>query len=122
MKVEPIILHIELGNESVSYWLKQNQYVIFSELVRFSKKLIEEKLSFIQAIMVSNLSDNIVFIIKKENLKLTLNKAMDYFMEIEEYEKCAEIRDLYILIENLKNETKNIEHSKSDKRRLKIHR
>jgi hypothetical protein len=122
MKVEPIILHIELGNESVSYWLKQNQYVIFSELVRFSKKLIEEKLSFIQAIMVSNLSDNIVFIIKKENLKLTLNKAMDYFMEIEEYEKCAEIRDLYILIENLKNETKNIEHSKSDKRRLKINR
>jgi hypothetical protein len=122
MKVEPIILHIELGNESVSYWLKQNQYVIFSELVRFSKKLIEEKLSFIQAIMVSNLSDNIVFIIKKENLKLTLNKAMDYFMEIEEYEKCAEIRDLYILIENLKNETKNIEHSKSDKRRLKIDR
>ena len=122
MKVEPIILHIELGNESVSYWLKQNQYVIFSELVRFSKKLLEEKLSFIQAIMVSNLSDNIVFIIKKENLKLTLNKAMDYFMEIEEYEKCAEIRDLYILIENLKNETKNIEHSKSDKRRLKINR
>jgi len=122
MKVEPIILHIELGNESVSYWLKQNQYVIFSELIRYSKKLIEEKLSFIQAIMVSNISDNIVFIVKKENVKLTLDKAMKYFMEIEEYEKCAEIRDLYILIENLKNETECIEYSGSNKRRLKSNR
>jgi|APGre2960657404_1045060.scaffolds.fasta_scaffold17226_4 protein-arginine kinase activator protein McsA len=122
MKVEPIILHIELGNESVSNWLYKNQYVIFSELIRYSKKLIKENLNAIQAIMVSNLSDNIVFIVKKENVKLTLDKAMDYFMDIEEYEKCAEIRDLYILIENLKNETENIEDSRSDKRRLKINR
>ena len=113
-------MHIELGNESVSYWLKQNQYVIFSELIRYSKKLIEEKLNFIQAIMVSNISDNIVFIVKKENVKLTLDKAMDYFMDIEEYEKCAEIRDLYILIENLKNETKDIKTSKSNQRKSKI--
>ena len=94
MKVEPIILHIELGNESVSNWLYKNQYVIFSELIRYSKKLIKENLNVIQAIMVSNLSDNIVFIIKKDNVKLTLDKAMDYFLEIEEYEKCSEIRDL----------------------------
>jgi protein-arginine kinase activator protein McsA len=111
MKVQPIILHINLETESVSSWLKRNQYVIFSELVRYSNKLIKEKLSFVQAIMVSNLKDNIVFIIKKENVKLTLDKAMDFFMDIEEYEKCAEIRDLYILIENLKNETKNIKTS-----------
>lgn len=111
MKVQPIILHIDLENESVSHWLKRNQYVIFSELVRYSTKLIKEKLSFVQAIMVSNSSDNIVFIIKRENVKLTLDKAMDFFMDIEEYEKCAEIRDLYILIENQKNETKNIKTS-----------
>jgi hypothetical protein len=40
-------------------------------------------------------------------------------MSIEEYEKCAKIRDLYILIENLKNETKNIKTSKSNQRRPK---
>jgi len=108
MNIEPIILHIDLGTESVSNWLKRNQYIIFSELIRYSEKLIKDKLDFIQAIMVSNLSDNIVFIVKKENVKLTLDKAMDFFMDIEEYEKCAEIRNLYILIENLKNETKNI--------------
>jgi len=122
MKAEPIILHIELGNQPVLEWLKQNQYIIFSELIRYSDKLLKENLNFIQAIMVSNISDNIVFIVKKENLKLTLDKAMDFFMDIEEYEKCAEIRDLYILIENLKNETKDIKDSKSNQRKSKINR
>ena len=122
MKTEPIILHIELGNQSVLEWLKENQYIIFSELIRYSDKLLKENLNFIQAIMVSNVSDNIVFIVKKENLKLTLDKAMDFFMDIEEYEKCAKIRDLYILIENLKNETKNIKDSKSNQRKSKINR
>jgi len=122
MKGEPIILHIELGNESVSNWLYQNQYVIFSELIRYSKKLIKENLNAIQAIMVSNSSDNIVFIIKKDNVKLTLDKAMDFFMDIEEYEKCVEIRDLYILIENLKNETTDTKISKSNQRGLKSNR
>ena len=122
MKTEPIILHIELGNQSVLEWLKENQYIIFSELIRYSDKLLKENLNFIQAIMVSNISDNIVFIVKKENLKLTLDKAMDFFMDIEEYEKCAEIRDLYILIENLKNETKDIKISKSNQRKSKINR
>jgi hypothetical protein len=122
MKTEPIILHIELGNQPVLEWLKENQYIIFSELIRYSDKLLKENLNFIQAIMVSNVSDNIVFIVKKENLKLTLDKAMDFFMNIEEYEKCAEIRDLYILIENLKNETKDIKDSKSNQRKSKINR
>ena len=122
MKSDPIILHIDLTNQSVYSWLKQNKYTIFSELIRYSKKLLEEKLNHIQAILISNHSDNIVFILKKENIKLTLDKAMDFFMDIEEYEKCAEIRDLYILIENLKNETKDIKISKSNQRGLKGNR
>jgi len=122
MKGEPIILHIDLQNQSLTDWLKQNQYIIFSELIRFSKKLLKENLTFIQAIMVSNLYDNIVFIIKRDNVKLTLDKAMDFFMDIEEYEKCAEIRDLYILIENLKNETTDTKISKSNQRGLKSNR
>ena len=122
MKSDPIILHIDLKNQSVYSWLKQNKYTIFSELIRYSKKLLEEKLNHIQAILISNHSDNIVFILKKENIKLTLDKAMDFFMDIEEYEKCAEIRYLYILIENLKNETKDIKISKSNQRGLKGNR
>jgi hypothetical protein len=90
----PMILHIDLGNQSLQSWLKENRYIIYSELVRFSEKLIKNKMDLIQAVMVSNLSDNVVFIIKKENVNLTLEKAMNYFLSIEEYEKCAKIRDL----------------------------
>ena len=94
MSDSPTILHIELTNQSVYSWIKQNRYIIFSEIVRYSSKMIEDGIKVIQAIIVSNSHDNIVFIIKKENIKMSLKKAMDYFLEIEEYEKCSEIRDL----------------------------
>ena len=122
MKEAPILLHINLGNQSLTNWLKENKYIIYSELIRYCKKLLTENLSSVQAIMVSNLDDNIVFLIKRDNVKLTLDKAMDFFMDIEEYEKCVEIRDLYILIENLKNETTDIKISKSNQRGLKSNR
>jgi len=102
MNKEPVILHIELGNQQLTKWLKQNRYIIYSELIRYSEKLIKEKLEVIQAIMVSNVYDNIVFIIRKESLNITLERAMDYFMSIEEYEKCAKVRDLFQLIDNEK--------------------
>ncbi len=120
MKDIPIILHIDLENQSVNGWLEENRYIIFSELVRYSKKLLTEDLDNVQAIMVSNHYDNLVFILKRENLKLTLDKAMEYFMEMEEYEKCAEIRDLDILIQNLENEAGNIKTSQSNQRKSKI--
>ena len=122
MKETPIILHIDLGDYSLSEWLRDNKYIIYSELLRFTKILLESKLDTLQAIMVSNLSDNIVFVLKRKNINITLNKAMDYFMLIEEYEKCAEIRDLNILIQNLENETANIKIGKSNQRGLKSDR
>lgn len=117
--MQPIILHIDLGNQSLSSWLKDNRYVIYSELVRYSEKLLNEKLELVQAILVSNLSDNIVFIIKKDNVELTLNKAMEFFLSIEEYEQCAKIRNLFILIENQKNEAGDIKTSRRNKRKSK---
>ena len=29
--MEPIILHIELNNTSISEWLKENEYIIYEE-------------------------------------------------------------------------------------------
>lgn len=111
---EPILLHIDLGGQSLTKWLSDNKFIIYSELIRYSKKLLTENIDVVQAIMVSNFVDNIVFVLKKENIDITLNKAMDYFMSVEEYEKCAEIRDLFILIQNLQNETKNTEISRTN--------
>jgi hypothetical protein len=103
MKEAPILLHINLGNQSLTNWLKENKYIIYSELLRYCEKLLTENLLSVQAIMVSNLYDNIVFLIKRDNVKLTLDKAMDFFIDIEEYEKCAQIRNLYKLLEDDKN-------------------
>lgn len=94
------LLHIDIGNKSLAEWIIDNRYIIFSELIRYSEKLIKADLDYINAIMVSNLSDNIVFIIKREYVINTLDKAMNYFLRIEEYEQCSKIRDLLILIRN----------------------
>mgnify|MGYP003350680620 CR=1 FL=1 len=99
MQEQPMILHIDLGNQSLTDWLKGNKYIIYSELIRFSRKLVDEKLDSLQSIMVSNLADNIVFVVKRETMYITLRKAMEYFLEEEDYEKCAQIRDLQILIQ-----------------------
>jgi hypothetical protein len=34
------------------------------------------------------------FIISKEDIDLTLKKMLEYYIEVEEYEKCAEIHKL----------------------------
>jgi hypothetical protein len=100
MKLEPIILHIDLGNQSLTNWLKENKYTIHSELVRYCEMLITQNLESVQAIMVSNLSDNIVFLVKKENVEMTLEKAMEYFLSIEEYEQCDKIQNCLYLLKN----------------------
>lgn len=107
--MQPIILHIDINNESLIDWLQSNKFILHSELVRYSEKLITQKLKEVQAVIVSSFSENIVFVIKEEDVKFTLQKAMDYFLSIEEYEQCSIINDLFILIENnKKNESKTI--------------
>jgi hypothetical protein len=101
------ILHIDVGNQSITEWLYANKYVVFSEIIRYAEKLIHSELEHITAIMVSNLADNIVFILRRDSIKHTLDKAMDYFLEIEEYEQCGKIRDLLILISNRNKSIEN---------------
>jgi hypothetical protein len=122
MEQQPIILHIDLGNQSLTNWLKENKYVIYSELIRFTEKMYKDGLDSIQAIMVSNLADNIVFVVKKETTSITIKKAMEYFLSIEDYEKCAKIRDLQILIEKSDDERSNTKDSKRDERNPKKRR
>lgn len=107
--MQPIILHIDINNESLIDWLQSNKFIIHSELVRYSEKLIKQNLKEVQAVIVSSLSENIVFVIKEEDVKFTLQKAMDYFLSVEEYEQCSIINDLFILIGNKeKNESRPI--------------
>lgn len=105
--IDTSILHIDVGNQSIMDWVNGNKYIIFSEIVRYSEKMIKSDLEYINAIMISNLADNLVFIIRNESINYTLEKAMKYFMEIEEYEQCGKIRDLLILISNRNKSIEN---------------
>jgi hypothetical protein len=42
----------------------------------------------------SNVPVNVDFIISKDDIELTLRKMMEYYIEVEEYERCAEILKL----------------------------
>lgn len=110
------MLHIDLGNQSIANWVNKNKYIIHSELVRYCKILLENDLEYIEAILVRNFTDNVVFILKKDSIDLTLERAMEYFLSIEEYELCCKIRDVNILIEKAKNEKGDSKDSLSNKR------
>ena len=45
---------------------------------------------------------NVDFIISKDDIQVTLEKMLEYYIEVEEYEKCAEIHKL----QNQKNKPK----------------
>ena len=98
--IKPMLLHIDIGNQSLVNWANSNKYIIHSELIRYCEKLILGEFEVIEAIMISNLADNVVFMVSEKNVADTLDKAMEYFLEIEEYEQCGKIRDLLILISN----------------------
>ena len=98
--MKPMMLHIDIGNQSLVNWANNNKYIIHSELIRYCERLINGEFEIIEAIMISNLADNVVFMVSEKNVSDTLNKAMEYFLEIEEYEQCSKIRDLLILISN----------------------
>ena len=97
---KPMILHIDIGNQSLVNWANNNKYIIHSELIRYCEKLITGEFDLIEAIMISNLADNVVFMVSEKNVGDTLDKAMEYFLEIEEYEQCSKIQNLLILISN----------------------
>jgi hypothetical protein len=110
--MQPIILHIDIENVSLIDWLQNNKFIVYSELVRYADKLIKENLEEVQAIVVASFSENIVFILKRADIKYTLDKAMSFFLSIEEYEQCSVIKDLLILIEKNQNEPRTIKTSR----------
>lgn len=98
--MQPVVLHIELDNESILDWLKKNKFVVYSEIVRYAERMLRDNLDAAQVMLIANLSENIVFVLSRKDLDITLEKAMKYFLSIEEYEQCSKIQELFILIEN----------------------
>ena len=66
--------------------------VIIEEAIRAIKEGIEKKRSSISLFEVAY-SDYYIDLVK-DNWKPTLEKALEYYLELEDYDRCAEARDL----------------------------
>ena len=66
--------------------------VVIEEIVYAIKDAIKRKKSKIELFEVAN--SNFYIELKKEQFKSSLQSAIDYFLEKEEYDRCAECRDL----------------------------
>jgi hypothetical protein len=66
--------------------------VVIEEIVYAIKDAIKRKKSKIELFEVANSEYYIE--LKKEQFKLSLQNAINYFLEKEEYDRCIECRDL----------------------------
>jgi len=66
--------------------------VVIEEIVYAIKDAIKRKKSKIELFEVANSEYYIE--LKKEQFKLSLQSAINYFLEKEEYDRCIECRDL----------------------------
>ncbi len=92
---------------SIEEWADENRGVImdsiYSNVFDFIKSTDDDRI-ILQIIPILTKKSRIQrpaeppvkvdFIISKEHIDLTLKKMMDYYIEVEEYEKCAEIHKL----------------------------
>ena len=92
---------------SIEEWADENRGVImdsiYSNVFDFIKSTDDDRI-ILQIIPILTKKSRIQrpaeppvkvdFIISKEDIDLTLKKMMDYYIEVEEYEKCAEIHKL----------------------------
>lgn len=101
--MKPKKIEIELGIP-IEKWADENRDVImdsiYYNLFDFLKSKEEDrvvlqitpKLSQRTRIQASaEQLNNVDFIISKDDIDLTLHKLLEYYVDVEEYEKCAEI-------------------------------
>lgn len=101
--MKPKKIEIELGIP-IEKWADANKNVImdsiYSNLFDFIKSKEEDRVVLQITPKLSQRSrmqasaeqlTNVDFIISKDDIDLTLHKMLEYYVDVEEYEKCAEI-------------------------------
>jgi len=86
-------VHVQPGADyNQLHEIPEVKEVVIEELVSAIKDAVKTKKKTIQLFEVANSEYYIE--LKKEQFKLSLKSAMDYFLEKEEYDRCIECRDL----------------------------
>ena len=101
--MKPKKIQIALGTP-IEKWADENRGVIMDSIYYNLSEFIESQeddrvvLQVIPTMKQRNRVQNFIeppmnvdFIISKDDIDLTIKKVLDYYIEIEEYEKCAEI-------------------------------
>jgi hypothetical protein len=101
--MKPKKIQIALGTP-IEKWADENRGVIMDSIYYNLSEFIESQEDdrvILQVIPTMNQRNrvqnsieppmNVDFIISKDDIDLTIKKVLDYYIEIEEYEKCAEI-------------------------------
>jgi hypothetical protein len=86
-------VHVQPGaNYNQLHEIPEVKEVVIEEIVYAIKDAIKRKKSKIELFEVANSEYYIE--LKKEQFKLSLQSAINYFLEKEEYDRCIECRDL----------------------------
>jgi hypothetical protein len=86
-------VHVQPGaNYHQLHEIPEVKEVVIEEIVYAIKDAIRRKKSKIELFEVANSEYYIE--LKKEQFKLSLQSAINYFLEKEEYDRCIECRDL----------------------------
>jgi hypothetical protein len=101
--MKPKKIQIAIGTP-IERWADENRGLIMDSIYYNLSEFIESEeddrviLQVIPTMMQRSrlqkdmeLPMNVDFIISKDDIDLTIKKVLDYYVEIEEYEKCAEI-------------------------------
>lgn len=103
--MKPKIIHIK-ENTPIDKWAEENKSQIMDALYENVFEFVESEeedrvvLQLISGNVVrgrlrrENVGLNIDFIIAKEDISETIDKLMEHLVEVEEYEKCAELLKL----------------------------
>ncbi len=87
----------EDASPAVQEYLSQNGDKVYPWILQILKGAIEENL---EEVAIIKFTDSKMFAtINKSEYKDLLNKIMDFFIQKEEYEQCATIRDMIIQLE-----------------------
>lgn len=91
---------------SFGEWLQKNNAAVFNEVLESTEAAIlgEYSLSIIPVIILESKTGATLFALKSLEATLeSLEKAMTYFVKLEEYEKAARARDAKARIKNITN-------------------
>jgi hypothetical protein len=95
------------NDEDERDFLKNKKWLIHSLIVDSVKKAKEEDLESIVVFRMINPINDFIMVTElgKDNWIGSLNKSLEYYESVEEYERCREITELINDIENDNNKT-----------------